>query len=283
VVAQTDDEKTADEERMAIHLQELTREEAAFKAFLISSEARTLFETASLQQMSASIRDTAESSLLVDQMAQQGAKSAEESGRAVAETTAAMQEIARRSSIIDDIAYQTNLLALNAAIEAARAGEQGRGFAVVAAEVRRLAERSQVAAKEIAGLTATSLKVADKAGERLAELVPAIRKTADLAQRVSATSNELSASVGQITRTMVQVDDVMQRSAAATEELSSTAEQLAAQAESLQELVAYFQIEGAEAPGGRRFVARGSDRTASRPSGQLRPYDAGAEGGSTRS
>jgi len=44
VVAQTDDEKTADEERMAIHLQELTREEAAFKAFLISSEARTLFD-----------------------------------------------------------------------------------------------------------------------------------------------------------------------------------------------------------------------------------------------
>src|SRR4028118_584504 len=99
-----------------------------------------------------------------------------------------MQESAKGISIIDDIAYQTNLLALNAAIEAARAGEQGRGFAVVAAEgrggargragagggggglavgaaeVRRLAERSQVAAKEIAGLPATSLKVADKAG-----------------------------------------------------------------------------------------------------------------------
>jgi methyl-accepting chemotaxis protein len=61
----------------------------------------------------------------------------------VTQTVAAMKQIAKKISIVDDIAYQTNLLALNAAIEAARAGEHGKGFAVVAAEVRKLAERSQ--------------------------------------------------------------------------------------------------------------------------------------------
>ena len=75
----------------------------------------------------------------------------EAGGEAVSGNVRAMQQIAGKVGIIDDIAYQTNLLALNAAIEAARAGEHGKGFAVVAAEVRKLAERAcQVAAGESA-------------------------------------------------------------------------------------------------------------------------------------
>jgi methyl-accepting chemotaxis protein len=225
-----------------------------------SEQAASVAETAaSLEEMSASIDGNAESSRLVDQMARKGAKDADESGRAVVETVGAMQEIAKRITIIDEIAYQTNLLALNAAIEAARAGEQGRGFAVVAAEVRRLAERSQTAGKEIVGLMATSLRVADRAGQKLGELVPAIQKTADLVQQVAAASNEQSISVGQMTRMMTQVDQVMQRNAAATEELSSTAEELAAQAESLEDLVGYFRIEDAEDPAPQRLPLRGRD------------------------
>ena len=83
-------------------------------------------------------------------MAAKAAEEAAEGGEAIRRTSDAMQEIASRIGIIDDIAYQTNLLALNAAIEAARAGEHGKGFAVVAAEVRKLAERSQVAARKSA-------------------------------------------------------------------------------------------------------------------------------------
>jgi methyl-accepting chemotaxis protein len=164
-----------------------------------------------------------------------------------------MRSIAEKVSIIEEIAYQTNLLALNAAIEAARAGEHGRGFAVVATEVRKLAERSQGAAKEISGLASSSVKVAERSGQQLAELVPSIRKTADLVQEVAAASSEQSAGVSQINKAMAQVDQVTQRNASAAEELASTAEEMAAQAEALQQLVSHFRVAGVESTPTRTF------------------------------
>jgi methyl-accepting chemotaxis protein len=202
--------------------------------------------TSSLEQMSASITQNAENSRQTEQMALKGVKDADESGRTVRETATAMRDIAEKVEIIEEIAYQTNLLALNAAIEAARAGEHGRGFAVVATEVRKLAERSQVAAKQISGLAASSVRVAERSGQLLEELVPAIRKTADLVQEVAAASNEQASGVTQINKAMIQVDQVTQRNAAGAEELASTAEEMASQAEALQQLMSFFRVDGME-------------------------------------
>ena len=199
--------------------------------------------TSSLEEMTASITQNAENSRQTESMAKDGAASAEESGRSVAETVTAMKAIAERISIIEEIAYQTNLLALNAAIEAARAGENGKGFAVVATEVRKLAERAQKAAGEIGGLAGRSVGVAERSGQLIGNLVPTIRKTADLVQEVAAASREQSAGVQQASKAMGVVDQVTQRNASAAEELSSTAEEMASQAESLQQLMALFVLE----------------------------------------
>jgi methyl-accepting chemotaxis protein len=198
--------------------------------------------TASLDVMTSSIEANAASSRRTEQMAKEGARSAEESGKAVGETVSAMRAIAERISIVEEIAYQTNLLALNAAIEAARAGDHGRGFAVVAAEVRKLAERSQKAAKEIGELAGSSVAVAERSGRMLVELVSTIHETAGLVQEVSTASQEQSAGVAQVSRAMAVVDQVTQRNASAAEELSSTAEEVASQAENLQQLVSFFRL-----------------------------------------
>jgi methyl-accepting chemotaxis protein len=206
-------------------------------------QAASVQETAaSLQSMTASIGQNAAGAQQTEQVASGAARDAEESGHAVKATVEAMRSIAERISIIEEIAYQTNLLALNAAIEAARAGEHGKGFAVVATEVRKLAERAQKAAKEIGALAGTSVRVAERSGALLVELVPTIRKTADLVQEVAAASAEQSAGVSQVSKAMGTVDQVTQRNASAAEELSSTAEEMSSQAESLQQLMAFFAL-----------------------------------------
>jgi methyl-accepting chemotaxis protein len=198
--------------------------------------------TASLEEMSTSIAQNSDHSRRVDGMAAKGARDADDAGLAVRETKEAMANVAERISIIEELAYQTNLLALNAAIEAARAGDHGRGFAVVAAEVRKLAERSQASAKEIRAMATASVDSAERSANRLGELVPSIRTTAELVQDVTATSSEQSSGVTLITSAMSQVDQIAQRNASASEELSATAEIVEAQAREMREMVSFFQV-----------------------------------------
>ncbi|HAM53442.1 MAG TPA: hypothetical protein DCP92_23135 [Nitrospiraceae bacterium] len=208
-----------------------------------SEQASSVEEvSSSMEEMVSNIRQNAENAQQTEKIALKAAHDAQESGKAVTGTVTAMKDIAARISIIEEIARQTNLLALNAAIEAARAGEHGRGFAVVAAEVRKLAERSQAAAAEISKLSASSVQVAEMAGQMLDKLVPDIRKTAELVQEINAASSEQNSGAEQINKAVQQLDQVVQQNAGAAEEMSSTAEELASQAEHLQGTMAFFNV-----------------------------------------
>jgi methyl-accepting chemotaxis protein len=157
----------------------------------------------------------------------------------------AMETIAEKITIVQEIARQTDLLALNAAVEAARAGEHGRGFAVVASEVRKLAERSQAAAVEIGALSSETVKSAQEAGTMLNALVPGIKRAAELVEEITAACREQDVGASQINQAIQQLDQVTQQNAAASEEVSSTSEELTSQAEKLQETIAYFKIDEA--------------------------------------
>jgi methyl-accepting chemotaxis protein len=166
-----------------------------------------------MEEMAANIRQNADNALQTEKIALQSAQYAKESSKVVAETVLAMQQIAKKISVIQEISVQTRMLSLNATIEAARAQEHGKGFSVVASEVRGLAERTQTAAIEINELATYSVDISGKAGAMLEELVPNIQKTAELVQEISAASNEQSSGAEQINRAIQQLDQVIQQNA----------------------------------------------------------------------
>ena len=238
---------TSAAENMSSGSQELSASAEQLSQGSTEQASSTEEASSSMEEMAANVKQNAENASTTEKMAAQSAKDAEASGIAVGKAVDAMQTIAAKINIVQEIARQTDLLALNAAVEAARAGEHGKGFAVVASEVRKLAERSQAAAAEIGTLSVDTVKVAQEAGSMLAKLVPDIKKTAELVEEITAACREQDVGSTQINQAIQQLDKVTQQNAAASEQVSATSEELAAQAEQLQTTIAFFRLDDASA------------------------------------
>jgi methyl-accepting chemotaxis protein len=220
-------------------------------------------QAATVQELSASINEVAEKtrqnaaladeaselSVTVKHNAEKGASQMAEMTGAVAEITAAAQDISKVIKVIDDIAFQTNILALNAAVEAARAGEAGKGFAVVADEVRNLASKSAAAAKETGALIENSMvkaelgsQIASATADSLAEIVRGINKSTELITAIAESSKQQESATLQINDGILQVSEVVQKTSATAEECAASAEEQSAQSSILTVNVAEFTL-----------------------------------------
>ena len=196
-----------------------------------------------MRDIADNVRQNADNAAETKTIAEKTVADSKEGGEAVAQTVGAMNDIAMKINVIEDIAYQTNLLALNAAIEAARAGEAGKGFAVVAGEVRKLAERSSVAANQINDLTTDSVGVVDRAGKLIEGVVPSIERTGKLIDEIAAASRQQDSSMQEIQDAIHEMEAAAEENTSASEQLSEIAQVLNEHADNLMQEIAFFKID----------------------------------------
>ncbi|HRZ29015.1 MAG TPA: methyl-accepting chemotaxis protein [Spirochaetota bacterium] len=112
--------------------------------------------------------------------------------RIVSESSRQMTGI---TEIINDISDKINLLSLNASIEAARAGDAGRGFAVVAEEISKLADMTANSIKDINSLVKKNIEEISAGMNKVDDTASTISTITGLVNTIKKETDEVSAQV----------------------------------------------------------------------------------------
>lgn len=222
-----------------------------------TEQAAAVEELAStIANISNQVNETADNAMVAKRQSSTAGSQAEECNLQMQSMMEAMDEISRTSNeiskiikTIEDISFQTNILALNASVEASRAGVAGKGFAVVANEVRALAGKSSDASKNTTKLIESSIKavtrgtqIAHSTAASLTRVVEDVRSTSINVDKIAGAAKEQAGAIEQVTLGVNQISDVVQTNSATAEQSAAASHELSAQADTLKNLVAQFNL-----------------------------------------
>ena len=243
---------------------------------LSMQEASVNETTATIEELGASSRQSAEQAITAannaesaKELTKQGVASVQKTlngiealGKTVtqiAEKITKLSEQVERigsiSMLVGDIANQTNILALNAAVEAARAGEQGRGFSVVAQEIRRLADESKKSVARInqliqdvqSSISATVMttdegtKVSSHSLELTRETAQVFESINEMVENIALNAKQIALSAKQQAVAVQQSVSAMNSISLQASETNSAIAQIRSSVDALQSVVSSFK------------------------------------------
>ncbi|PZQ94370.1 MAG: methyl-accepting chemotaxis protein [Cereibacter sphaeroides] len=213
------------------------------------------------QTNAASLSETAQALVMVDEQITQSRTATEETAEVavraralvneglgrIASAAQAMDQVQSSAEHInavmealDKIAFQTRVLAMNAAVEAGNAGEAGRGFAVVAELVSQLALRAEQEAHVARSRITETSEFISNAAENVRAVEAGfgsingdVQQVDDLMQRLLQDSEAQAEMVKMIAQVVQSMDTMTQQNAAMVEEASAACRSLLTDTETM--------------------------------------------------
>lgn len=137
---------------------------------------------------------------------------------------------------IHGISDQTNLLALNASIEAARAGESGKGFAVVADEIRKLSDTTKNLLGSMDKFLGQINEASQKSSKSVGRTIESIGRVNISVESITGMLASNTDSISNISQNLEKITSFSQELNASLQEVTSAMDLVSEDAESVSHL-----------------------------------------------